>query len=57
MLKNKQKINAQFLVSKIIFEKPLLYIYLLFSAHFLFIFGISFDLHQFPYNFFDSKPK
>ena len=27
------------------------------SAHFLFIFGGSFDLHLFPYNFFESKSK
>ena len=36
------------LISKIIFMKRLLYIYISLSAHFLFIFGWSFDLHLFP---------
>ena len=56
-LENKQNMEVKFLISRNIFTKPLLYIYLSFSALFLFISGGSFDLHLFPYNFLDSKSK
>ena len=55
-LKRSFKINRtwelDFLISKILFTKPLLYIWPSFSAHFLFIFSGSFDLHLLPYIFF-----